>query len=158
MINLRHSKTSKLLKKLHKVLSFYDIRKLIYLCYIKYNLATNFINMTEKSILSKHPHPRMLKLKIRIRIRGCAKSDIRPIPNFYLFKVCLSKNNSYSSEEKEILKHFFFRLPSPKNRLYSFLLPALYLCNNRYYCSDGTVWITLTYFVNLGNETKAPGN
>ena len=39
--------------------------------------------MTEKSILSKHPHPnphsRMLKLKIRIR--GCAKSDIRPIPS-----------------------------------------------------------------------------
>ena len=36
--------------------------------------------MTGKSILNKHPRMRMLKLKIRIRIRGCAKSDIRPIP------------------------------------------------------------------------------
>ena len=43
--------------------------------------------MTAKSILNKHPHPhpRMLKLKIRIRIRGCAKSDIRPIPNLLVF-------------------------------------------------------------------------
>ena len=44
--------------------------------------------MTGKSILNKHPHPhpRMLKLKIRIRIRirGCAKSDIRPIPTIYI--------------------------------------------------------------------------
>ena len=84
MIILRHSITSKLLKKLPKVPSFYDICKLIYyLCYIKCNLAINFMNMTGKSIFNKHPHPRMLKLKIRIRIRirGCAKSDIRPFPS-----------------------------------------------------------------------------
>ena len=42
------------------------------------------MNMTEKSILNKHPHPHPRMLKLKIRIRGCAKSDIRPIPKSLL--------------------------------------------------------------------------
>ena len=66
------------------------------------------MNMTGKSILNKHPHPhpRMLKLKIciRIRIRGCAKSDIRPIPNinYNMYET----TELYSVYVVELLSHF----------------------------------------------------
>ena len=41
----------------------------------KYNLAINFVN--DWKIYFEQT------LKLKIRIRGCAKSDIRPIPNTY---------------------------------------------------------------------------
>ena len=53
MIILRHSITSKLLKKLPKVLSFYDICKLIYLYYIEVQFGNKFYEYDN------------------IRIRGC---------------------------------------------------------------------------------------
>ena len=78
MIILRHSITSKLLKKLPKVPSFYDIRKLIYLCYIYEQFGNKFYEYDWKIYFEQtsasasadvevknsypHPHPRMCKI------------------------------------------------------------------------------------------------
>ena len=75
MIILRHSITSKLLKKLPKVSSFYDICKLVYLCYIEDQFGNKFYEYDWKIYFEQTS-----ALKLKIRIRGCAKSDIRPIP------------------------------------------------------------------------------
>ena len=45
MIILRHSITSKLLKKLPHVPPFYDIYKLIYLCYISVQFRNKFYSI-----------------------------------------------------------------------------------------------------------------
>ena len=72
MIILRYSNTSKLLKKLPKVPSFYDIRKLKYLCYIKVQFGNKFYEYDWKiyfeqttasaDVEVKNPHPRMCKI------------------------------------------------------------------------------------------------
>ena len=78
MIILRHSITSKLLKKMPKVLSFYDICKLIYLGYIQVQFGNKFYEYdwkiyyeqtsasasadVEVKNLHPHPHPWMCKI------------------------------------------------------------------------------------------------